>query len=98
MGKLTLRRTWSDGREDDWTVVHENGRSLARIYRDKSSSVERWIWSVNGFQIPQTGDMRGMVPTFEAAKEAARPVIERLLAANTPLMPQPAEWKRGGLL
>jgi len=53
---------------------------------------------VNGFQVPQTSDMRGIVPTLDAAKEAARPVINRLLAAGTPLMPQPAEWKRNELL
>lgn len=93
-----MKRTWSDKREDDWTVRHENGRSLARIYRDKSSFEERWIWSVNGFQVPQTSDMRGDTRTLDEAKDLARPVIERLLAADTPLMPQPAVWKRDGLL
>lgn len=83
---LTLRRTWSDKpEEDDWVVVG-NGRRVARIYRDTSSYTERWIWSVCGFNIPQTADMRGDAHSFEQAKTLTKPIVERLIAEELPLL------------
>lgn len=96
---LTLRRTWSDPREtSDFIVCDDGGRSLARVYRDKTTTTERWYWSVNGFNVPQDGNMRGDASSLDEAKELMRPVIHRLLEAGTQLMPNPPEWKRGTLL
>lgn len=91
---LTLARTWSDPYEtEDFVVRDENGRSLARVYRDKSTVAERWYWFVNGFKIPQDGGMYGPAQSLDEAKSFMRPIIDRLLAAGTPLMPNPPEWK-----
>jgi hypothetical protein len=97
MTTLTLRRIWSDKRENDWTVSW-NDRSVARIFRDKSHHQERWIWSVHGFNVSQTDDMRGHTESFEEAKALAKPIVEQLIAEGKPLRHRGAEWKPGRIL
>lgn len=97
--KLVLRKTWPESQpysENDFVVaIAGQEKALARVIKERSSYREAWGWSVYGFNIPQTDEMRGSESTFEEAKGKTKACILRLLAENTPLMPEPAEWRPG---
>lgn len=98
MTQLALRRTWPDDpRLDDDFIVVIAGQSkgLGRIMFEKSRHPGVWTWSVYGFNLPQTENMRGSCPTFDEAKRHTEVVVSRLLAANAPFMPEPPEWRPG---
>lgn len=93
-----MRKTWpGDPRnENDFVVVLDGKTDLARIRLETFAHQNViWSWSVYGFAIGQDNSMRGNEETFDKAKAKTKAVIERLIAAETKLMPPANEWRPG---
>lgn len=79
--------------DNDFEIVLDGRKSLARICAERPSDHQLvWGWSVYGFNHP---GINGSCSTFEEAKVETKTQILRLLEANTPLMPEPLDWRLG---
>jgi hypothetical protein len=73
MNKHAQLMGWGDHwGEDDFVIVDEDGRSVARIYKDSTSP--RWIWSVNTSPF--------LAPPQRLGSNACQTAIQATLSGN----------------